>query len=249
MGNEKELSQFRALDFDAEDILFSSLVRYHFEREAAEDLEKLNAGEFDAMPEETDCARKRAEKYYRREQRLRILRHGYHVMQKVSVFLIVLIAGFTYLTISVDAVNYAVINWLTNIYQTHTSFHITSDNSEINSLKNLKINWIPNDCYIDFSDQDEGVYRFTKNDTFIGSVVYSTISQQSPIDMNVDTEDSITTYLNFPNFTCTMLIEMPDAIILIATTEKYFIMITAIDNDVYFMTTGEILNILQNIDY
>ena len=55
MGNEKELNQFRALDFDADDILFSSLVRYHFEREAIEDLEKLKAGKFDAMPEETDC--------------------------------------------------------------------------------------------------------------------------------------------------------------------------------------------------
>lgn len=60
MGNEKELNQFRALDFDADDILFSSLVRYHFEREAMEDLEKLNSGEFDAIPEEIESAQKRA---------------------------------------------------------------------------------------------------------------------------------------------------------------------------------------------
>ena len=68
MNNEKELNQFRALDFDEDDILFSSLVRYHFEREAMEDLEKLNAGEFDAMPEEMESTRKRAEKYYHRER-------------------------------------------------------------------------------------------------------------------------------------------------------------------------------------
>ena len=172
MSNEKELSQFRALDFDAEDILFSSLVRYHFEREAAEDLEKLNAGEFDAMPEETDSARKRAEKYYRREQRLRILRHGYHVMQKVSVFLIVLIAGFTYLTINVDAVNRAVVNWLTEIYQTHTHLSIEREHSKLD-LSKVKNNWIPEGIAVQRLDSSITYTSFTLyyNNQSIGSII------------------------------------------------------------------------------
>ena len=68
MNKENELNQFRALDFDEDDLLLSSLVRYHFEREAMEDLKKLNAGEFDAMPEEMESTRKRTEKYYHRER-------------------------------------------------------------------------------------------------------------------------------------------------------------------------------------
>ena len=90
MTDGQQINQFRALDFDEEDILFSPLVRYHFEREAMEDLQKLNAGEFGAAPEEAALAKKRAKKYYRRSQRIRLLRHSYHVLQKVSVFLVVL---------------------------------------------------------------------------------------------------------------------------------------------------------------
>ena len=142
MTDGQQMNQFRALDFDEEDILFSPLVRYHFEREAMEDLQKLNAGGFEAAPEESALAKKRAEKYYRRSQRIRLLRHSYHTLQKVSVFLVVLAVGFTVLTGRVDADNKAVDSWLTEIYQTHTHLSIGMENSNID-LSDIKINWLP----------------------------------------------------------------------------------------------------------
>lgn len=244
MGNEKELNQFRALDFDADDILFSSLVRYHFEREAIEDLEKLKAGKFDAMPEETDCARKRAEKYYRRGQRLRILRHGYHVMQKVSVFLIVLIAGFTYLTISVDAVNRTVVNWLTDVYQTHTHLSIELDDSNVD-FSNVKINWIPEQTTLDSTLSAEGYYSILYNNQAIGSIAL----YDDNTNTSVNTENATVTYLNLPKFDKTMLVERDNGVILTATNKQILIQIAIITNLGYKITSGEAIQILQNIDY
>lgn len=244
MGNEKELNQFRALDFDADDILFSSLVRYHFEREAAEDLEKLNAGEFDAMPEEKDCARKRAEKYYRREQRLHILRHGYHVMQKVSVILIVLIVGFTYLTISVDAVNRAVVNWLTETYQTHTHLSIVLDNSIVD-LSNVKINWLPEQITLDSTLSNEGYYSILYNNQSIGSIAL----YNDNTNMSLNTENAKSTYLSIIGFDKVLLIEHEKAISLLATSSDIVIIIIVTRNADYTFSVGEVINILQNIDY
>lgn len=244
MSNEKELSQFRALDFDAEDILFSSLVRYHFEREAAEDLEKLNAGEFDAMPEETDSARKRAEKYYRREQRLRILRHGYHVMQKVSVFLIVLIAGFTYLTINVDSVNRAVVNWLTEIYQTHTHLSIELNDSNVD-LSNVKINWVPEGVTVQRLDSSIGSFILYYKNQSIGSI----ICQNYNSNMSLNTENAKVNYLSLVGFDKVLLIEHEKAISLLATSPDIVITIIVTRDMDYTFSVGEVLNILQNIDY
>ena len=113
----------------------------------------------------------------------------------------------------------------------------------------LKINWIPDGCMVDYTEQDNGVYCFLRNNVFAASIVYQPISQQTSVDMHVDTEDSVTTYLDLPGFTDTMLIEMSDAIVIISTTEKEMFMLTSIDCGDYFMTTGELLQILQNIEY
>ena len=74
MNAEKEQQEFRALDFDEEDILFSSLVRFHYEMEAMEDLQKLQAGEFEQAPEEAARSQQRAEKFFRKAERMRRLR-------------------------------------------------------------------------------------------------------------------------------------------------------------------------------
>lgn len=244
MNNEKELNQFRALDFDEDDILFSSLVRYHFEREAMEDLEKLNAGEFDAIPEEMESAQKRAKKYYRREQRLRILRHGYHVMQKVSVFLVVLIAGFTYLTISVDAVNLAVVNWLTDVYQTHTHLSIELDDSNVD-LSNVKINWVPESITAQHITTEDALFNLLYQNQSVGSITCRNVNS----NISLNTENAKTTELLLPNFDKVLLIEQEEAVMLVATNPNITITIIAFVNTGYSFTTGEILNILQNIEY
>ena len=246
MNNEKELNQFRALDFDEDDILFSSLVRYHFEREAMEDLEKLNAGEFDAMPEEMESTRKRAEKYYHRERFLLTLRHGYRVMQKVSVFLIVLIVGFTYLTISVDAVNHVVVNWLTEVYQTHTHLSIELDDSKVD-LSNVKINWMPEGIAVQRLDSSITFTSFTLyyNNQSIGSI----ICQNHDTNMSLNTEDAKCTYLSLSGFDKVLLIEHEKAISILATKSDIIITIIVTRSESYNFSVGEVITILENIEY
>ena len=242
MKTEKELGQFRALDFDEEDILFSSLVRYHFEREAMEDLERLNAGEFEEQP--TQASRKRVEKYYRREHRLRILRHGYHLLQKVSVFLVVLIAGFTYLTVSVDAVNRAVVGWLTEVYQTHTQLSIGIEDSNVD-LSKVQVNWVPAKTTLDTSLSEEGYFSILYNNQSVGSIAL----YNNDTNMSVNTEDAIVTELDSPKFDKIVLVERLDGIAAIATNSNVLITISVIKNMGYDFTTGEVLNVLQNINY
>ncbi len=244
MKTEKELGQFRALDFDEEDILFSSLVRYHFEREAMEDLEKLNAGEFEEQP--TQASRKRVEKYYRREHRLRILRHGYHLLQKVSVFLVVLIAGFTYLTISVDAVNRVVVNWLTEVYQTHTHLSIELDDSKVD-LSNVKINWMPEGIAVQRLDSSITFTSFTLyyNNQSIGSI----ICQNHDTNMSLNTEDAKCTYLSLSGFDKVLLIEHEKAISILATKSDIIITIIVTRSESYNFSVGEVITILENIEY
>lgn len=244
MGNEKELSQFRALDFDADDILFSSLVRYHFEREAMEDLEKLNSDEFDAIPEEMESAQKRAKKYYHREQRLRILRHGYHVMQKVSVFLVILIAGFTYLTISVDAVNRAVVNWLTESYQTHTHLSIELKETTL-KYSDISINWIPEELTLNSSNADYGIYQLEYHNQSIGTI----LCNNSETNTTLNTENAKTEYINLPNYDTVYLVERNDFKAITASNSKIVIIISTIANNQYNLSIGELIRILQNIDY
>lgn len=244
MTDGQQMNQFRALDFDEEDILFSPLVRYHFEREAMEDLQKLNAGEFEAAPKEAALAKKRAEKYYRRSQRCKMFRHGYHILQKVSVFLVVLAVGFTFLTVRVDAVNKAVVSWLTEIYQTHTHLSVVMEDSYID-FSNVKINWIPPQTTLDRSLANEGYYSVMYQQQSIGSIAL----YQSDTNISVNTEDATVTDLQLPGFDRTMLVERQDGIILLASNQQLFIKIALMTTPGYFCTTGELLQILQNIEY
>ena len=242
MKTEKELGQFRALDFDEEDILFSSLVRYHFEREAMEDLERLNAGEFEEQP--TQASRKRVEKYYRREHRLRILRHGYHLLQKVSVFLVVLIAGFTYLTVSVDAVNRAVVGWLTEVYQTHTHLSIGIEDSNVD-LSKVQVNWVPENITVKRLDSTIASFTLYYDEQSVGSIT----CQNSNSNMSLNTENAKSAYLSLPGFAQALLIEHEQAISILATKSDIIITIIVTRSESYNFSVGEVITILENIEY
>ena len=242
MKTEKELGQFRALDFDEEDILFSSLVRYHFEREAMEDLERLNAGEFEEQP--TQASRKRVEKYYRREHRLRILRHGYHLLQKVSVFLVVLIAGFTYLTVSVDAVNRAVVGWLTEVYQTHTHLSIGLEDSSVD-LSKVQVNWVPENIIVKRLDSTIASFTLYYDEQSVGSIT----CQNSNSNMSLNTENAKSAYLSLPGFDKVLLIEHEQAISILATKSDIIITIIVTRSESYNFSVGEVITILENIEY
>lgn len=247
MNKENELNQFRALDFDEDDFLISSLVRYHFEREAMEDLEKLNAGEFDATPEEMESTRKRAEKYYHRERFLLTLRHGYRVMQKVSVFLIVLIVGFTYLTINVEAVKKNVIKWLQETNSSFTSFSFYNDGDTISDadMSTLKVGWIPPNCWLNDENKELGIYSIMIKDTEIADIWYLPTTAAG----NIDTEDATISYITLDGFSKVMLIEKDAWHGIQATTSNAMIYISTTTNDIYTISMGELLSILQSLDF
>ncbi len=243
MYEDKEQNSFRGLDFDEEEILFSSWVRYHYEKEAMEDLERLKSGGFEETPEEAIKGWKRAEKYYRREQRLRILRKSYHMMQKVSVFLVMLFIGFTYLTVNVDAVNRAVVNWLTKEYPTHTHLSIQLENSTLDYTR-VKINWIPNGLSLDAGDGNQGVYYINYQGEQIGSIVISSVTS----NMTLNTEDAATSTLNLPPYDQAFLVERQDAKMLVASNAQVVITLSALSTDRYTMPTGHMIQMLQNIE-
>ncbi len=244
MTDGQQMNQFRALDFDEEDILLSSLVRYHFEREAMEDLQKLNAGEFEAAPKEAASAKKRAEKYYRRNQRIRLLRHCYHTLQKVSVFLVVLAVGFTFLTVRVDAVNKAVVNWLTQVYQTHTHLSIGMEESPV-KYTDIRINWIPEKLTLNSTQADFGIYQLEYDGQSIGTI----LCNNTDTNTSLNTEDAKTQYIHLPNYDTVYLVEREDFKAVTASNSQIAIIISAISSSEYTLSMGELLQILQNIEY
>lgn len=243
MYENKEQDSFRGLDFDEEEILFSSWVRYHYEQEAMEDLEKLKSGGFEETPEEALKGWKRAEKYYRREQRLRILRRSYHLMQKVSVFLVMLFIGFTYLTVNVDAVNRAVVNWLTEEYPTHTHLSIELENSSLDFTR-VKINWIPDGLSLDTSDGKQGIYYLNYQGEQIGSIDISSVTS----NMTINTENAAISNLNLPQYDQVFLVERQDAKTIVASNSDVVITISVLSTDQYTIPTGHLIQILQNIE-
>ena len=173
-----------------------------------------------------------------------MLRHGYHLLQKVSVFLVVLIAGFTYLTVSVDAVNRAVVGWLTEVYQTHTHLSIGLEDSSVD-LSKVQVNWVPAKTTLDTSLSEEGYFSILYNNQSVGSIAL----YNNDTNMSVNTEDAIVTELDSPKFDKIVLVERLDGIAAIATNNNVLITISVIKNMGYDFTTGEVLNILQNINY
>jgi hypothetical protein len=242
----QNLPDFRALDFTEEDILFAPLVRFHFEMEAMEDLRKLEAGEFSTPPEEAAAAQKRVQKYYRREERLRALRRGYGSFQKVAVFLVVLCMGFTFLTVRVEAVNRAVVGWLTEVYQTHTDLSVQIGNGSTVDLSAVSVNWIPEGLTIQRESTSlSATYEIYCEDQIAASIK----CRISDSNMDLNTEDAKVTYLYLSTFDKTFLIERDTSIILVATNPNIVITIIAFKQSGYNFSTGEVLHILQNIAY
>ena len=245
MSTEKDSYEFRALDFTEDDILFSPLVRYHFEMEAMEDLQKLDAGSFENAPEEASSAQKRAEKYFQKEEVFRTLRKGYYALQKIAVILVVLFIGFAFLTVQVDAVKKNVIKWLQDTNPSYTTFSFYNDGDTITDRSTLQIGWYPENCVLDDSNKDMGLYSLRIGEQEIADIWYLPTSTTG----NIDTEDATITYLNLEGFTKVMLIEKDTWHGIQATTNNAMILTTTTNNDIYTPTIGEMLCILQNLDF
>ena len=109
----------------------------------------------------------------------------------------------------------------------------------------MKINWIPPQTTLDRSLANEGYYSVMYQQQSIGSIAL----YQSDTNTSVNTEDATVTDLQLPGFDRTMLVERQDGIILLASNQQLFIKIALMATPGYFCTTGELLQILQNIEY
>ena len=67
--------------------------------------------------------------------------------------------------------------------------------------------------------------------------------------MSVNTENAKTSYLDLKDFDKTLLVERENSIILVASSENIIITIIVDFSADYIFSVGEILNILQNIEY
>ena len=156
----------------------------------------------------------------------------------------VLFLGFIYTAVNVEAVNRAVVNWLTEVHQTHTDLSIGVENGNIN-LSDVQVKWVPNTIKIEKMDTEEALFNLLYNGQSVGSIT----CRNSNSNLSINTEDGKTTYLSIFGYDTVMLVEREGAIMLVALNTDIVITIICITSSGYEFTTGEVLNILQNIDY
>ena len=152
----------------------------------------------------------------------------------------VLIAGFTYLTVSVDAVNRAVVGWLTEVYQTHTHLSIGLEDSSVD-LSKVQVNWVPENITVEKMSTEDALFNLLYQNQSVGSITCRNVST----NVSLNTENAKTTYLSLPNFDQVLLIEQEEAIMLVATKSDVTITIITFIHTGYPFTTGEVLNICK----
>lgn len=242
---EKFTPSMEGLDFDKQDLIFASFVKYACEAERKRD---LAAAQGEEMVEDTagdKRSRQWLEKYLRWRSRIQALKKGYQGMQKMAVFLVVLFLGFTYAAVNVEAVNRAVVEWLTNVYPTHTelSIHI-GDDSKVDFSK-VSVNWVPEGCTVDQSQKENGFITIYYQDVVFSNICLYT----ADTNMSLNTEDARTVYLDLPNYDSVLLIERKDIKMVVAVNEDIVIFIDGMINKERTASLGELLKILQNISY
>ena len=241
---EKLNASWEGLDFDKNDILFGALVKCACEEERKKDLSEAQAEETKGETAQEKRSRQLLEKYLRRQSRIQVLKKGYRAVQKVAVFLVVVFVGFTYAVVNVEAVNQAVVGWLTEVHQTHTDLSIGIENSDID-LSNVQVKWIPDTIDIEKMDTEEALFNLLYNGQSVGSIT----CRNSNSNLSINTEDGKTTYLSLPGYDTVMLIERQDSVMLVASNTNIVITIICITSSGYEFSSGEVLNILQNIEY
>ena len=241
---EKLSASWEGLDFDKNDILFGALVKCACEEERKKALAEAQAEETKEETAQEIRSRQLLEKYLRRQSRIRVLKKGYRAVQKAAVFLVVVFVGFTYAVVNVEAVNQAVVGWLTEVHQTHTELLIGVDYSPID-YSNVHMNWLPEGLTLDSTNADQGSYRLMYNGKSIGIISLS--NQTSNITLN--TEEAQTAYLELPNYDTVFTVERNDAKAIVASNGQIVISISIVHADEYSLSVGEMIQILQNIDY
>ena len=242
---EKLSASWEGLDFDKNDILFGALVKCACEEERKKALSEAQTEETKEETAQEIRSRQLLEKYLRRQSRIRVLKKGYRAVQKAAVFLVVVFVGFTYAVVNVEAVNQAVVGWLTEVHQTHTDLSvIIGDDSEVD-LSKVTVNWIPDGCTLDSSQKENGYFTVYYQETIFA--VISIYTSNTNIALN--TEDANTIYLDFPNYDNVFLVERDDIKMITAANAQIIIFIDAMTNNKRTATSGELIKILQNIDY
>lgn len=242
---EKLNASWEGLDFDKNDILFGALVKCACEEERKKDLSEAQAEETKGETAQEKHSRQLLEKYLRRQSRIQVLKKGYRAVQKVAVFLVVVFVGFTYAVVNVEAVNQAVVGWLTEVHQTHTDLSVIIGNDSEVDLSKVTVNWAPDGISIIRNEGSSASFQVLFNNTPVGTIM----CQSHDSNMTLNTENAVVSYLSLSGFDKTMVIERSESIITVASNENIVITITVGKQEGYPFTAGEVLQILQNIDY
>ena len=242
---EKLNASWEGLDFDKNDILFGALVKCACEEERKKALAAAQAEEEQEDPAVLERRKQRMEKYLRRQSRIRVLKKGYRAVQKVAVFLVVVFVGFTYAVVNVEAVNQAVVGWLTEVHQTHTDLSVITGNDSEVDLSKVTANWAPDGISIIRNEGSSASFQILFNNTPVGSIM----CQSHDSNMTLNTENAVVSYLSLSGFDKTMVIERSEFIIAVASNSTIIIKITVGKQEGYPFTVGEVLQIVQNIEY
>lgn len=121
----REDDNFRNLDFDYDDILLAPFVRYHYAKQAEEDLNGMENSAPELPPEEQARVEKQIERYIRRQEWVRSGRKAFRALQSAAVFLVILMFIFAAVTLQVEPVREGVIHWLQDTGTTYTSLTVS----------------------------------------------------------------------------------------------------------------------------
>lgn len=120
-----EYDNFRNLDFDYEDILLAPFVRYHYTKQAEDDLNELEGSASEVSEEEMKRAEKQIDRYIRRQEWMKNGRKIYRMLQSAAVFLVILMLIFIAVTLRSQPVREGVIQWLQNTNSSYTSLTVS----------------------------------------------------------------------------------------------------------------------------
>lgn len=107
------------------------------------------------------------------------------------------------------------------------------------------MNWLPEGLTLDSAHADQGSYRLMYDEKSIGIISLS--NQTSNITLN--TEDAQTAYIDLPNYDTVFTVEKNDAKAIVASNEQVVISISILNINEFSLSVGEMIQILQNIEY
>ena len=152
---------------------------------AEEEIKALNAQpEYQPNPQEEQMMMKVIDRTLQRQRWKHALKTASRMIQKVSVFLVILLIGIGTTVITVEAIRVPFINWLISLQEDSTSIHFNKEQD----LENLTFGYLPDGYNATFVSSNSNTTYYSIENSFGDTLILSICSLDA--GYNVDTEQA-----------------------------------------------------------